>query len=100
MTSHHSRAAAAKEGLRAVQATAAVTLGGVLCRLAYIARDGRTVELSTAERNRLLFRDRDVRREVLRASRMYGPRGRLILLREPKREAPPSARRTSRPARQ
>jgi hypothetical protein len=32
-----------------------------------------------------MLRDWDVRREVLRASRMYGTSGRLILLREPKR---------------
>jgi hypothetical protein len=39
--------------------------------------------LSTAERDRLILRDRDVRREVVKASRMHGTEGRLILLDRP-----------------
>jgi hypothetical protein len=59
-------------------------LGRVLCRLAYIARDGSTVRLSSAARDRLLLKDRAVRREVLRASKMYGSRGTLVLLDPPR----------------
>jgi hypothetical protein len=70
--------------------TGLVYSGRVLCRLAYIARDGSTVELSSAERDRLMLRDRGVRREVLRASRMYGTRGTLVLLHHP---APQSIRK-------
>jgi hypothetical protein len=53
-----------------------------LCRLAYIARGGRTVNASNAERDRLMLRG-EVRREVVRASKMYGPHGTLVLLRRP-----------------
>jgi hypothetical protein len=63
--------------------------GGVfkLCGLAFIEH-GRVVDLSSAERDRLILADRDVRREVLRASRMHGTSGRLILLRRPRNVAP------------
>jgi hypothetical protein len=54
-----------------------------LCRVASFNSTGRRVELSKAERDRMMLADRDVRREVLRASRMYGPHGCLIILREP-----------------
>jgi hypothetical protein len=40
--------------------------------------------LSRAERDRLLLADRDIRREVIRASRMYGTEGRLLLLKPPR----------------
>jgi hypothetical protein len=63
--------------------TGLVYSGRVLCRLAYIARDGSTVELSSAERDRLMLRDRDVRRAVVRASKMYGSGGTLVLLQRP-----------------
>jgi hypothetical protein len=36
--------------------------------------------LSTAERDRLILRDRAVRRAVVRASRMYGSHGCYVLL--------------------
>jgi hypothetical protein len=70
-------AGAANEGLKS--ASRVGTLRRVL-RLAYIGRDGSTVELSSAERDRLLFQDRAVRREVLKWSRMNGGRGTLVLL--------------------
>jgi hypothetical protein len=41
--------------------------------------------LSTAERDRLLLADRDVRRAVVRASKMYGTAGTWILLNPPRR---------------
>jgi hypothetical protein len=53
----------------------------VLCRVAYVTPDGRRVYLSGAERNKLMPRDREVRREVVRAAKMYGPHGTLVLLR-------------------
>jgi hypothetical protein len=58
------------------------SLVGKLCPVGFLD-GGRVVLLSTAERDRPLLRDRAVRREVVRASRMYGTRGRLILLDKP-----------------
>jgi hypothetical protein len=53
------------------------------CRVAYLTCDGRTVELTSAERAAVMLADRQARRAVLRASRMYGTRGTLVLLRDP-----------------
>jgi hypothetical protein len=54
-----------------------------LCRVAYLTPDGRRVTLTTAERDRLLFADPKVRREVRKASKQFGSQGCLILLDEP-----------------
>jgi hypothetical protein len=58
-------------------------LGRVLCRLAYIAHDGRTVSLSNDEHDKLMARDPEIRREVVKWSGMGGGRGRVLLLRSP-----------------
>jgi hypothetical protein len=44
-----------------------------------------TSSSSRRTRDRLLLSSREIRREVVRASRMYGTRGRLILLKPPRR---------------
>jgi hypothetical protein len=54
-------------------------LFGKLCPVGYLD-SGRVVMLSTAERDQLILRDRAIRREAIRASRMYGTKGRLLLL--------------------
>lgn len=54
-----------------------------LCGLAFVDERGHVVDVSTAERDRLILRSPENRREVVRASRMCGTSGRLILLRRP-----------------